>query len=128
MSPVRVIFAFVSAIYGLLSALLLKTAGTQTCLLHVIFLVVSAGKILCMHQSTVTSLLFGSPLCERGDDLGTEQWALAGNGLINFELAANQERSNPSNVTCLSLITVLKEWVNIIVLLHNLLTGERVTL
>ncbi|HFW2600054.1 TPA: hypothetical protein ACIA9U_004377 [Salmonella enterica subsp. enterica serovar Saintpaul] len=51
-----------------------------------------------MHQSTVTSLLFGSPLCERGDDLGTEQWALAGNGLINFELAANQERSNPSNV------------------------------
>ncbi|EEC6156010.1 hypothetical protein G5X33_001025 [Salmonella enterica] len=50
-----------------------------------------------MHQSTVTSLLFGSPLCERGDDLGTEQWALAGNGLINFELAANQERSNPSN-------------------------------
>lgn len=59
--------------------------------------------------------------------MGTEQWALAGNGLINFELAANQERSNPSNVTCLSLITVLKEWVNIIVLLHNLLTGERVT-
>ncbi|EIK3311759.1 hypothetical protein LJ128_001023 [Salmonella enterica] len=80
-----------------------------------------------MYQSTVTSLLFGSPLCERGDDLGIEQWALAGNGLINIELAANQERSNPSNVTCLSLITVLKEWVNIITLLHNLFAGERVT-
>ncbi|KXA05786.1 hypothetical protein HMPREF0208_00130 [Citrobacter koseri] len=31
-----------------------------------------------LHKSTVTSLLFGSPLCERGENQGTEQWALAG--------------------------------------------------
>ncbi len=54
--PVRVIFAFASAIYGRISACLLQTAGTQTGILNVIFLVVSAVKIMCMLQSTVSSL------------------------------------------------------------------------
>ncbi|EGB71399.1 citrate synthase [Escherichia coli TW10509] len=30
-------------------------------------------------------MLFGSPLCGRGENLGTELWALAGKGSIDDE-------------------------------------------
>ncbi|AAN79270.1 hypothetical protein TUM13066_30980 [Escherichia coli] len=42
-------------------------------------------KFAFAHQPGFTRLLFGSPLCERGENLGTELWALAGKGSIDDE-------------------------------------------
>ncbi|CCC29717.1 hypothetical protein SBG_0625 [Salmonella bongori NCTC 12419] len=95
------------------------STSSSTSLLH-------EGFGVCINQPLPVCYLARRSVKE-GDDLGTEQWALADNGLIYVELAANQELSNPGNVTFLSLITVLNEWVNTTTLLHNLLSGERVT-
>ncbi|EFE08237.1 hypothetical protein CIT292_08107 [Citrobacter youngae ATCC 29220] len=40
--------------------------------------------MLSIHQSTVTRFLFGSPLCDRGENQGTEQWALAGKSVNSW--------------------------------------------
>ncbi|HCO14843.1 MAG TPA: hypothetical protein DIT41_01680 [Shigella sp.] len=42
-------------------------------------------KFAVAHQPGFTRFLFGSPLCERGENLGTELWALAGKGSIDDE-------------------------------------------
>ncbi|NCF04441.1 hypothetical protein CWM66_05220 [Kosakonia sp. H7A] len=104
-------FAFLSAIYGLLSALLLKTASYRICF---------------QLPVNVTSLLLARSSVER-ENQGTEQWRVP----VHIENTVKKQQISVSAVricqTCISLITVLITSVNTITLLHNLFSGESKT-
>ncbi|AMO48579.1 Hypothetical protein AKI40_2175 [Enterobacter sp. FY-07] len=97
-------FAFLSAIYGLLSALLLKTTSSPD-----------------LHSSARQRYPFviSSLLCERGDTRVQSD----GRVQVHIENTAKQQQISVLAIriyqTCIPLITVLITSVNTVTLLHN---------
>ena len=109
--PLRVSFVFcISHFKGLLSALLRKTAGTKSCL---------------RASTGFTRLLFGSPLCERGENTVYRFQALAGKDPLMTNKWRIKYLAIPNSLNLSTTpITVPNELVNTSTLLHKLILGE----